>query len=94
VRVQVSGALAELRAAQTRAVASRDALAAGRALFRAVRLDFAAGLVEARVLLESYALFVQSQLDAAQADHDLLVARARLDQATGEPPRRSATCEP
>ncbi|HEY7726577.1 MAG TPA: TolC family protein [Anaeromyxobacteraceae bacterium] len=94
VRVQVSGTLAELRAAQVRAAAARDALAAGRALFRAVRLDFAAGLVEARILLESYALFVQSQLDAAQADHDLLVARARLDQVTGEPPRRSATCEP
>ena len=93
VQVQVDTALADLKAADARLAAARAALGSGRALFRSVGLDFSAGLIEARVLIESYALYVETQFAAARSAYDLLVARARLARAVGEPPRGGAACE-
>lgn len=93
VEVQVAGALADLRGARGRLVAARAALESGRALFRSAGLDFAAGVVEARSLLEGYALYVESQAGAAQAAYDLLVAEARLGQVTGAIPREEVRCQ-
>jgi outer membrane protein TolC len=93
VEAQVEGGVAEVRATRARLLAARDAVGAGRALFRAVGLDFAAGLIEAKTLLESYALSVESQIAVAQAAYDLKLARARLAQATGEPPKTGRPCE-
>jgi outer membrane protein TolC len=93
VQVQVEGALADLEAARGKLAAARATLGAGRALFRSAGLDFGAGLIEARNLIESYGLFVESQVSAAQATYDLLVAEARLAQVTGEKPRGGASCE-
>ena len=93
VQVQVEGALADLEAARSKLAAARATLGAGKALFRSAGLDFGAGLIEARNLIESYGLFVESQVGAAQATYDLLVAAARLDQVTGEKPRGGVSCE-
>ncbi len=93
VQVQVDGALAELRAAREKLLAGRATLDSGKALFRATGLDFASGLLEARTLIEAYALYVESQVAAAQAEYELLVARARLAQAVGEKPKRGVPCE-
>jgi outer membrane protein TolC len=93
VQVQVDGALAELKAARARLVAARAALASGRSLFRSVGLDFAAGLLEAKSLIEAYSLYVESQVGAAQAAYDLVVARGRLGQLSGEAPRRGPGCD-
>jgi outer membrane protein TolC len=93
VQVQVDTALADVNAAGRRLAAARAALGSGRSLFRSVGLDFSAGLIEARVLIEAYALYVETQFGAAQAAYDLLVARAKLAQAVGDPPRRGAACE-
>ena len=54
VEVQVDGALAELRAAHARHVAAQASLGSGKALFRSTGLDFAAGLVDAKTIIESY----------------------------------------
>ena len=93
VSVQVDSALAELKAAQTRYTASQAALGSGKALFRSTGLDFSVGLIDAKYLLDSYAAYVESQIAAAQSAYDLLVARARLAQVTGEPPRKGVQCE-
>ncbi|HET9597772.1 MAG TPA: TolC family protein [Anaeromyxobacteraceae bacterium] len=88
VGVQVDGAVADLRAARTRLVATRTGQAAGRTLFRSVQLEFASGLTEAKTLIESYALYVESQIAALTAAYDTIVARARLAQVAGEPARK------
>ena len=93
IQVQVDSAVAEVKAARTRLTATRTSLSAGRSLFRSVGLDFAAGLIEAKTLIEAYALYVESQVTAAQAAYDLLLARGRLAQLSGEAPRRGARCE-
>lgn len=93
VSVQVDGALAELKAAQARQAAAQGSLGSGKALFRSTGLDFAAGLLEAKSLIDAYTLYVESQVAAAQAAYDLLVARARLAQVTGEAPRKGVQCE-
>jgi len=91
---QSDGVLADLRAATERLAAARSTLASGRSWFRAAGLDFAAGLVEAKDLLDAYTGYVQSQAGFAQAAYDLIVARARLALVTGELPREgSAACE-
>ena len=93
VDFQVDGALADLRAAADKLDAARATEGSGRAWFRAAGLDFAAGLTEAKDLLEAYAGYAESQGWLAQATYDLLAARAGLDQATGTlVPRREATC--
>jgi outer membrane protein TolC len=92
VAVQVDGAVAEIEAARTRLVAARAGQDSGRALFRSSGLDFQAGLLEARALIEAYGLFVETQVGAAQAAYDLLVARARLAQAVGATPPRGPAC--
>jgi outer membrane protein TolC len=93
VQVQVDGAVAELKAARARLAAAKSALGSGRSLFRSVGLDFAAGVIEAKSLIEAYALYVESQVGAAQAAYDLAVARGRLALVAGEPPRRGVQCE-
>jgi outer membrane protein TolC len=87
VDAQVGGALADIRGAADRLSAARATLGSGKSWFRAAGLDFSAGLVEARDLLDAYAGYVESQAWLAQAVHDLLAARARLAQATGELPK-------
>jgi outer membrane protein TolC len=94
VSAQVDGAVAELEGARARLAAAQAGLQASRALFRASSLDFGVGLIEARALIEGYGLYVESQVAAAQAGYDLLVARARLDQATGAPPPKGPACTP
>jgi outer membrane protein TolC len=93
VEVQVDGALAELKAAHARHAAAQASLGSGKALFRSTGLDFAAGLVDAKTIIESYSLYVESQVSAAQAAYDLVVARARLQQVTGAVPRKGVACE-
>jgi outer membrane protein TolC len=82
---QTEEALVELTAAQDKDAAAHAALAAGRAWFRSASLNFGAGLSEVRALVEAYTGYVKTQIDSAQADYDLLVARARLDQVIGRP---------
>src|SRR6266568_2244639 len=93
VEVQVDSALAELKAAQARHAAAQASLGSGKALFRSNGLDFAAGLVDAKTIIESYTLYVESQVAAAQAAYDLVVARARLQQVSGAVPRKGVACE-
>ena len=93
VQVQVDSALAEVRAARERTTATTAALGSGKSLFRSVGLDFSAGLTDAKTLIEAYGVYVESQVTAAQASYDLIVARARLAQATGEAPRKGNRCE-
>jgi outer membrane protein TolC len=93
VQVQVDGAIAEVKAARARLAAAKSSLGSGRSLFRSVGLDFAAGVIEAKSLIEAYALFVESQVGAAQAAYDLVVARGRLALVAGEPPRKGVQCE-
>jgi outer membrane protein TolC len=92
VAVQVDGAVAEIEAARTRLTAARAGQDAGRALFRSSGLDFEAGVLEARALIEAYGLYVETQVGAAQAAYDLLVARAKLAQAMGAAPPRGPAC--
>lgn len=84
---QVDGALADLRSAGDRLAAARATLSSGKSWFRAAGLDFSAGLIEPRDLLDAYAGYVESQAWLAQAVYDVLGARARLAAATGELPR-------
>ncbi len=81
IDTQVESAVAELKAAQARASASRDGIAAGKGWFRAAGLDFEAGVGDAKALLTAYRGYVESQINAAQASYDVLVAKAKLDQA-------------
>jgi outer membrane protein TolC len=92
VAVQVDGAVAEIEASRTRLQVARAGQDAGRALFRSSGLDFTAGLLEARALIEAYGLYVETQVAAAQAAYDLVVARARLAQAIGATPPRGPVC--
>ncbi len=93
VQVQVDTGLAELKAAQARHVAAQAALGSGKALFRSTGLDFAAGLIDAKSLIDAYTQYVESQVAAAQSAYDLYVARARLAQVIGDPPRKGVQCE-
>ncbi len=94
VNTQVDSAVAEVTAARERLAAASAARDAGRALFRSSSLDFAVGLLEARVLLEAYAVYIENQVGLATAAYDVLVARAQLGQVTGENPKIGApTCE-
>ena len=94
VEVQVRSAVSELKAARARFVAARAAFGAARSLYRTAGLDFAAGLAETNDLIDAYKQYVENQVTAAQAAYDLLLARARLSQAAGEPPREPLTCDP
>ena len=93
VAVEVDTALAELRGADARLAAARAALGSGRALFRSVGIDFSSNLIEARTLIEAYALYVEAEVAAARSAYDLQVAGARLARAVGELPRGGAACE-
>ena len=93
VEVEVRTAVSELRAARSRFAAARSAYGAARSLYRTTGLDFAAGLVETNPLIDAYKQYVENQVTAAQAAYDLVLARARLAQAAGEPPRGPITCE-
>ncbi|HTP27731.1 MAG TPA: TolC family protein, partial [Anaeromyxobacteraceae bacterium] len=67
VQFQVESALAELRAAEARSAATRTALNSARSLYRSAGLDFSAGLVDAKDLIEAYATYAENQGSAAQA---------------------------
>jgi outer membrane protein TolC len=94
VQVQVDTQVSEVKAARARFVAAKSSLGAGRSLFRSSSLDFAAGLLDAKALIDAYGVFVESQVGAAQAAYDLVLARARMGQVTGEPPKKAIVCEP
>jgi outer membrane protein TolC len=85
IDTQVESAVSELKAAQARVSASRDGVAAGKGWFRAAGLDFEAGVGDAKALLTAYRGYVESQINAAQASYDVLVAKAKLDQAIAVP---------
>jgi len=93
VEVQVETALVEIRADETRHTATKGALTSARSLFRSSGLDFAAGLLDTKSLIEAYLAYVEAQVNAAQAAYDLLVARAQLAQVVGEQPRKGIECE-
>jgi len=94
ILAQSDGVLADLRAAADRLEAARGTLSSGRSWFRAAGLDFAAGVGEAKDVLDAYQGYVESQAWFAQAAYDVLVARARLALVTGALPREgSAACE-
>jgi outer membrane protein TolC len=93
VQVQVEGAVADLKAAVERFQAAQSAIKTGKTWYRSASLDFAAGLVEAKDLIEAYGAHVETQVTEAQATYELVVARARLDQVTGEVPEKHvASC--
>jgi outer membrane protein TolC len=94
VAAEVEGTLAELRAAADRLEAAHGTAAAGKSWFQAATLDFSAGLVEARDLVEAYEGYVESQGALAHAAYDVRVARGRLAFATGVLPMLGAArCE-
>jgi outer membrane protein TolC len=84
---QVEAAVADVAAARERLLAANAAVSSGRAWFRSAGLDFEAGVGEPKDLLDAYAGYVELQVDQQQAAYDLLVARAKLDQARGVAPR-------
>jgi outer membrane protein, multidrug efflux system len=85
IQTQVDSAVADVRAATTRAQATREGLAAGRSWFRSATLDFSAGVLDAHDLLAAYRGYVESQVAQAQSVYDLLVARARYEQIAALP---------
>jgi multidrug efflux system outer membrane protein len=85
IQTQVESAVAEVRAAATRAKARSDGLSAGRSWFRAATLDFSAGVLDAHDLLAAYRGYVESQVAQAQSVYELIVARASLDRVTAKP---------
>lgn len=94
VGAEVDAALADLRAAGDRLAAARATLSSGKSWFRAAGLDFSAGLIEPRELIDAYTGYVESQVWYAQAAYDVLVARGRLSLATAELPRQGEpTCD-
>ncbi len=84
VGLQAAQALADLQAAVDRHAATQNALSAGRSWYRSARLNFGAGLSDAKALVEAYTGYAKTQVDGAQATFELLVARGRLDQVTGK----------
>jgi len=84
---QVEAAVAEVQAARERMGAATAAVSSARSWFRSAGLDFEAGVGEPKDLLDAYAAFIEVQVDQQQAAYDLVVARAKLDQATGDVPR-------
>lgn len=88
VTVQVESAVADVAQARERLSAARASVGSGKSWFRSAGLDFEAGVAEPKELLDAYAAYVESQVEQVQAAYDLLLARARLDQATGATPRK------
>ncbi len=94
VETQVGTAVSDVRDAAERLEASRESFRTSRSWFRSAEMDFAAGVAEAKDVLEAYGAYVESQVENATATYELIMARARLDQLTGATPlRRAATCE-
>ncbi len=87
VAQQVDAALSEVQSARERLAAATSAFGSGKAWFRSAGLDFEAGVGEPKDVIEAYAAFIELQVDQQQAAYDLLVARAKLDQASGVVPR-------
>ncbi|MHB8417278.1 MAG: TolC family protein [Myxococcales bacterium] len=94
VQAEVGEALAEANAALEKERAAKAALGAGKAWFRSTEMNFGVGVASGRDLIDAYTGFVQSQVDMAQAQYELRVSRAHLDQVTGvlEAPRGETTC--
>ena len=84
VDVQVESARVEADTAQTKLDAARGALGAGKAMFRSATLNFGLGVDDAKAVLEAYQAYVLSQVSLAQASYEVLVARAKLRQLTGQ----------
>jgi outer membrane protein TolC len=87
VEQQVEAAVAEVQAARERLSAASAAVSSARSWFRSAGLDFEAGVGEPKDLLDAYAAYIEVQVDQQQSAYDLVVARAKLDQAAGEVPR-------
>ena len=95
VAQQVEAAVAEVEAARERLLAVTSAAGSGKAWLRSAGLDFEAGVGEPKDLLEAYAAYVELQVDQQQAAYDLVVARAKLEQAGGVvPPVGRNPCPP
>jgi outer membrane protein TolC len=93
VRFEVEQAHAELVMAAEKAAAAKSALGSGKAWFRSAGLDFGLNVTDARTLLDAYSGYVKTQIDAAQASYEYLVARGRLDQVIGKAlPEGAASC--
>jgi outer membrane protein TolC len=94
VQAEVDQALAEVTAAFEKERAAKASLGAGKAWFRSTQLNFGMGLASGRDLIEAYTGYVQSQVDMAQAQFELTVARTHLDQVTGTlaPARGAVSC--
>lgn len=84
VEVQVEAARSDAEAARTKLSAAQQALGSGKAWFRSAALNFGLGVDDAKALLEAYQGYVMSQVNLASASYDLIVARAKLDQLTGQ----------
>ena len=83
IQAEVDQALAEAIAAQAKEAAAGSALAAGKAWFRSMEMNFGVGVASGRDLIDAYTGFVQTQVDMAQARYELVIARTHLDQTTG-----------
>jgi outer membrane protein TolC len=95
VDVQVEAAHADLVAAISKRKAARAALTAGKSWFRSAGLNFAVGVVDAKVVVDAYTGYAKSQLDDAQSTYDVLVAQGRLNQVLGRgDPPAPAPCTP
>ncbi len=94
VQAEVDQALAEATAALDKEQSAKGALGAGKTWFRSTEMTFGVGTSSGRDLIDAYTGYVQSQVDMAQAQYELSVARAHLDQVTGslEPPPGDAAC--
>jgi outer membrane protein TolC len=94
VQAEVDEALAEASAALEKQHAAKAALGAGKAWFRSTEMNFGVGVATGRDLIDAYTGYVQSQVDMAQAQYELAVARAHLDQVTGslQAPQGGAAC--
>jgi outer membrane protein TolC len=94
VDLQTEQALAEFAAAASKQSAAQAALSAGRSWFRSAGLNFGAGVADAKSLVEAYTGYVKTQVDNAQANYELLLSQARVDQVMGRPlAKGESTCK-
>ena len=83
VSVQVEQALADVQAASDKRTAAHGALTAGKGWYRSAGLNFAAGVGDAKALVDAFTGYVKTQLDDAQSAYEYRVALGHLQQVTG-----------